>query len=41
LTRAGISPLLVNLGAAVVSGVKMVAADPKPFFAALRGRPAA
>jgi NAD(P)-dependent dehydrogenase (short-subunit alcohol dehydrogenase family) len=40
LTRTGLSPALVNLGAAVVAGVRMVASDPKAFFAALRGRPA-
>ena len=39
LTRTGLSPLLVNLGSAVVAGSKMVASDPKAFFAALRSRP--
>ncbi|MGZ4470201.1 MAG: SDR family oxidoreductase [Nocardioidaceae bacterium] len=39
LTQKGVSPTVVNLGAAVVAGVKMVAADPKAFFTALRARP--
>ncbi|WP_221176922.1 SDR family oxidoreductase [Nocardioides pocheonensis] len=40
LTRTGLSPLLVNLGAAVGAGAKMVAADPKAFMKALLARPA-
>jgi NAD(P)-dependent dehydrogenase (short-subunit alcohol dehydrogenase family) len=40
LTRTGLSPTLVNLGAAVVSGVRMVASDPKAFAAAVFARPA-
>ena len=39
LTRKGISPALVNVGAAVVAGSKMVAADPKAFFNAVLARP--
>ena len=39
LTRKGISPGLVNLGAAVVAGGRMVAADPKAFFNAVLARP--
>jgi NAD(P)-dependent dehydrogenase (short-subunit alcohol dehydrogenase family) len=39
LTRTGLSPTLVNLGAAVAGGTKMVASDPKAFFDALRARP--
>jgi len=39
LTRKGLSPLAVNLGAAVVSGVKMVAAEPKAFLNAVLARP--
>jgi NAD(P)-dependent dehydrogenase (short-subunit alcohol dehydrogenase family) len=39
LTRTGLSPLVVNLGAAVVAGTKMVASDPKAFFNALLARP--
>ena len=40
LTRKGVSPTLVNLGAAVVSGARMVAKDPKAFLDAVRARPA-
>jgi NAD(P)-dependent dehydrogenase (short-subunit alcohol dehydrogenase family) len=40
LTRSGLSPALVNFGAAVVAGTKMVAADPKAFMKALLARPA-
>lgn len=40
LTRAGLSPTLVNLGAAAVSGARMVAKDPKAFLAAVLARPA-
>ena len=39
LTRAGVTPAVVNLGAAVGSGAKMVAADPKAFFRAVLARP--
>ncbi|MGY2876314.1 hypothetical protein ACVW00_003504 [Marmoricola sp. URHA0025 HA25] len=39
LTSKGVSPALVNLGAAVLAGTKMVASDPKAFLAALRMRP--
>jgi hypothetical protein len=39
LTRKGVSPLAVNLGAAVVSGVKMIASEPKAFFNAVLARP--
>lgn len=38
LTCTGLSPALVNLGAAVASGVRMVAADPRAFLASLRER---
>jgi hypothetical protein len=40
LTRKGISPTLVNLGAAVVSGARMVAKDRKAFMGAVLDRPA-
>jgi NAD(P)-dependent dehydrogenase (short-subunit alcohol dehydrogenase family) len=40
LTRSGLSPTLVNLGAAVVSGARMVAKDPKAFLDAVLARPA-
>jgi NAD(P)-dependent dehydrogenase (short-subunit alcohol dehydrogenase family) len=39
LTRTGLSPAIVNLGAAVVAGTKMVAAEPKAFVDALRNKP--
>jgi NAD(P)-dependent dehydrogenase (short-subunit alcohol dehydrogenase family) len=39
LTRKGVSPLLVNLGAALFSGVKMVASAPRAFLASLFARP--
>lgn len=40
LTRTGlVSPAIVNLGAAVVAGTKMVAKDPRAFLDALRTRP--
>ena len=39
LTRAGVSPVLVNLGAAVAAGARMVAQEPKAFLAAVRQRP--
>jgi NAD(P)-dependent dehydrogenase (short-subunit alcohol dehydrogenase family) len=39
LTRTGLSPAIVNLGAAVASGSKMVASEPKAFFNALLSRP--
>ena len=39
LTRKGVTPALVNLGAAVVSGAKMAAAEPRAFFDAVRARP--
>jgi NAD(P)-dependent dehydrogenase (short-subunit alcohol dehydrogenase family) len=39
LTRTGLSPGLVNLGAAVVAGAKMVATEPKAFIDALLARP--
>jgi NAD(P)-dependent dehydrogenase (short-subunit alcohol dehydrogenase family) len=39
LTRTGLSPAIVNLGAAVVAGTKMVAAEPRAFVDALRNKP--
>jgi NAD(P)-dependent dehydrogenase (short-subunit alcohol dehydrogenase family) len=39
LTRTGLSPLLVNLGAAVVAGTRMIAQEPKAFLDAVRARP--
>ena len=39
LTRTGISPAVVNIGAAVVSGAKMIASEPKAFLDAVRARP--
>jgi NAD(P)-dependent dehydrogenase (short-subunit alcohol dehydrogenase family) len=39
LTRTGLSPTLVNLGAAVVAGTKMVAQEPRAFVDALRNKP--
>lgn len=39
LTRAGVSPLLVNGAAAVLAGTRMIAQEPREFLAALRQRP--
>lgn len=39
LTRAGVSPGLVNVGAALVSGVRMVVQEPKAFVNAVLARP--
>jgi NAD(P)-dependent dehydrogenase (short-subunit alcohol dehydrogenase family) len=39
-TRAGLSPALVNAGAALVSGVRMVAQEPKAFVDAVLARSA-
>jgi NAD(P)-dependent dehydrogenase (short-subunit alcohol dehydrogenase family) len=39
LTRTGLSPTLVNLGAAMAAGAKMVASEPRAFMAALRNKP--
>jgi NAD(P)-dependent dehydrogenase (short-subunit alcohol dehydrogenase family) len=39
LTRKGVTPALVNLGAAVVSGAKMAASEPKAFLDAMLARP--
>jgi NAD(P)-dependent dehydrogenase (short-subunit alcohol dehydrogenase family) len=39
LTRKGVSPMLVNFGAAVASGVRMVATEPRAFVDAVLARP--
>lgn len=39
LTRTGVSPAVVNLGAAVVSGARMIASEPKAFLDAVLARP--
>jgi hypothetical protein len=39
LTRKGVTPTLVNLGAAVVSGAKMAASEPKAFLDSVLARP--
>jgi hypothetical protein len=39
LTRAGVSPGLVNLGAALAAGTRMIAKEPKAFLDAVLARP--